>query len=170
LPGSAFGSPAPYLLAQVLALCGLISLLFFSLRGRLAPARWVGALRVAYLTLAALFFAAAAVSGVYSAIQFHGAHWARGDLLVLDRPAPLGSVVIPRTLVATITEFTVPERTLLGGRRASVQFEVVTSSGESYWSSSVHRKERADALRATLVSATGGRLTRFQIGRDTVLR
>lgn len=170
MPGSAFSSAAPYLIAQVLAICGLFSLLFFSLRGRLAPARWAGALRVAYFTLAGLFFAASAISAGYNALQFHGARWAGRDLLVLDRPAPLGPVVIPKTLVATVTEFTVPERTLLGGRRPSVQFEVVTRAGESYWSSSVHDKERADALRAALLPATGGRLMRFQIGRDTVLR
>lgn len=170
MPGSAFGSAAPYLIAQVLAVCGLLSLLFFSLRGRLAPARWAGALRVAYFTLAGMFFAASAVSATHSALRFHGVRWASQDLIVLDRPAPLGPVVIPKTLVATITEFTVPERTLLGGHRPAVQFEVVTRAGESYWSSSVHEKERAEALRAALLPATGGRLMRFQVGRDTVLR
>jgi len=168
LLGSAFSSPAPYLFTQVLALCGLLSLLFFSLRGRLAPARWAGALRVAYFTLALCFFAGAAVVGTSSALHFHGARWAPQAVLVLDRPAPLGPIAIPKTLVASVTEFAVPERTLLGGQRPSVQFEVVTRSGESYWSASLHEKARVDALRSSLIAATGGRLMRFQIGHSTL--
>ena len=168
--GSALSSPAPYLFPQVLALCGLLSLLFYSLRGRLAPARWARALRVAYLTLAFAFFTSAAVGGAYSAVQFHTVRWTGSDVLVLNRPAPLGPVALPKSLVASVTEFAAPERTLLGGVRPSVQYEVVTLTGESYWSATLHEKERVDALRNALISATDGRLMRFRIGRDALPR
>ena len=168
--GSAFSSPAPYLFPLVLALCGFLSLLFFSLRGRLAPARWAGALRVAYLTLAFAFFTSAAVAGAYSAVQFHTARWTGSDVLVLNRPAPLGPIALPKSLVASVTEFAVPERTLLGNVRPSVQYEVITHSGESYWSATLHEKERVDALRNALISATDGRLMRFRVGRDALPR
>jgi hypothetical protein len=169
LLSSAFFAPAPYLVPQVLALCGMLSLLFFSLRGRLAPARWAGALRVAYLMLAGCFFLAAAVVGAFSAVQFHTVHWVNGgDVLVLDRPAPLGPVALPKSLVASVTEFAIPERTLLGGRRPAVQYEVITRSGESYWSASLHERERVDALRNALIAATDGRLMRFRVGKNAL--
>jgi hypothetical protein len=168
LLGSAFSPPAPYLVPQVLALCGLLSLLFFSLRGRLAPARWARALRVAYFTLALAFFTSAAVAGAYSAVHFHTARWTGSDVLVLNRPAPLGPIALPKSLVASVTEFAVPERTLLGAMRPSVQYEVITRSGESYWSASLHERERVDALRNALIAATDGRLMRFRVGRNAL--
>jgi hypothetical protein len=168
LLGSVLNAPAPYLFTQVLALCGLLSLLLFSLRGRLAPARWAGALRVAYLTLAGCFFLGAAVVGATAAVHFHAARWAAGDVLVLDRPAPLGPVALPKSFVASVTEFAVPERTLLGSVRPSVQYEVITRSGESYWSASLHERARVDALRSALVAATDGRLMRFRVGNNAL--
>lgn len=166
--GSAFSSPAPYLVPQVLVLCGLLSLLFFSLRGRLAPARWARTLRVAYFTLALCFFAGAAIVGAHSAVQFHGARWAGDSVIVLERPAPLGPVALPKALVASVTEFAVPERTLLGSVRPSVQYEVITRSGDSYWSATLHDRERVDALRNALIAATDGRLMRFRVGRNAL--
>jgi hypothetical protein len=168
LLGSAFSAPAPYLVPQVLALGGLLSLLFFSLRGRLAPARWARTLRVAYLTLACAFFASALGSGAYSAVHFHTVRWAGNGVLVLNRPAPLGPIALPKSLVASVTEFAVPERTLLGNLRPSVQYEVITRSGESYWSASLHERERVDALRNALIAATDGRLMRFRVGRNAL--
>jgi hypothetical protein len=169
LLGSAFIAPAPYLVPQVLALCGMLSLLFVSLRGRLAPARWAGALRVAYFTLAGCFFLGAAVAGAFSAVQFHTVRWANGgDVLVLNRPAPLGPIALPKSLVASVTEFAIPERTLLGTVRPSVQYEVITRSGESYWSASLHERERVDALRNALIAATDGRLMRFSVGKNAL--
>ena len=166
--GSAFSSPAPYLVPQVLALCGFLSLLFFSLRGRLAPARWVRALRVAYLTLALAFFTSAAVGGASSALQFHTVRWAGNAVLVLNRPAPLGPIALPKSVVASVTEFAIPERTLLGKVRPSVQYEVITRSGESYWSAPLHERERVNALRNALIAATDGRLMRFRVGRNAL--
>jgi len=156
----------PLLVPALLLLTGLLGLLLASIRGRTATRRrrW---LRAGYSLLAAVAILASLGMATYRAQLFWAITWNGGsETLVLDRVSPLGEIRVPRSEVTAITEFSTPERSLSGPRRA-VRFVVRTRSGENYWSAPLYSQVAIDATRLALINATRGRLERFLVGTDS---
>ncbi|MBP7145904.1 MAG: hypothetical protein KBD01_00055 [Acidobacteria bacterium] len=163
LPLAAIG-PEPYLLPEVLALCGLLAALMAAARRRL-DGRGSQVLRRAHVGLAALAFCAAGITFLQNATLFWNASWRdEGRVLLLERMAPLQPVRLARHDIASITEFATTERGW-SGRRGAVRFLVTTRDHREFWSGPIYHRNEARFARETLIAATGRRLARFTIGR-----
>ncbi len=160
-----FGSD-PWLTPAVLLLCGLVASLVLSREHRRTRG-WQRAVAVAFYGLVVAFaFAAAGTMAVHRVSLFWGAHYEDGgQVLVLERLAPLPDVRIPVEDVRAITEFAVPEYSLRGPRR-SVRFRVLARDGRTWWSAPIYERSQADRARLLLIAATDNRLERFLMGRS----
>lgn len=122
----------------------------------------------AYLTLAVLCVAQAAWLTFDRGGRFVAVSWnAAEQTLRLDRAFPLRDVTLTRREIASITEIALPEHGLTG-TRASVEFEIRTESGTSFWSTALHREQDRRHWLARLAPATGGRIARFIIGKQSL--
>lgn len=154
----------PLLFPAILLVLGLAAALAASMRRRVFEVRGRRYAIAAYVALAGIASLAAGGTLAQRAQLFWGLHVESGArVLVLDRLPPLTDIRIARADVTSVTEVTVPERSLAGPRPAA-QFVVRTRSGAHYWSAPVYRSNDADRARALLASVSGGRLERFLVG------
>ncbi|UCF67174.1 MAG: hypothetical protein JSV80_15570 [Acidobacteriota bacterium] len=159
----------PFLLPELLLLCGFVGLLLASVRARTidhaARRRW---LVLAYGTAAVLSFTIASVEIYQRGRVFWDARWENGgNTLVLERLGWIPDVRIHRGEIAAITEFAATERHVTGARPA-VRFIVRTTSDNAYWSAPLYAQSPARSTRETLILATNRRLERFHVGRHAL--
>lgn len=158
---------SPYGLPGALLAGGLMLMLFASIRLRLRSKR---ALARIHAVVACLAIASAMAMGAYRAQLFWSATFdTETGALVLQRPVPMGEVTIPAHAIERITEVMGPARTWRG-TEVRVAFQVHTRDGRSYWSAPTTFAREATRTRATLQTASKGRVERFRIGGAALVR
>lgn len=151
----------PYLVPAVLLACGLLLILFASVRIRHGRARVLARVHV---VVACAALASSVAMTAHRAQLFWGARLDAGtNALVIERLLPLRDVSIPRENIARIVELAAPVTTW-SGHEAQVSFEIRTTDGTVYRSAPTNFAGEANRTRETLREASRGKLDRFLIG------